>query len=119
MPVLMFQEQFAEKVLNGTKRRTIRPRRKRPIKIGDQLSLRKWSGKPYGSPQIILREAVCLGSSDVLIERNSVLLGGLQLLQGTVCDRFAQADGFKDFDEMIEWFTRTHTLPFNGTLITW
>jgi hypothetical protein len=34
-------------------------------------------------------------------------------------DRFARADGFKDSDEMIEWFKAAYGLPFRGVVIYW
>lgn len=35
-------------------------------------------------------------------------------------DEFAQADGFKDWPEMRDWFRATHDgLPFEGILIKW
>jgi hypothetical protein len=32
---------------------------------------------------------------------------------------FAQSDGFTDWQEMVEWFSATHGLPFIGHLIMW
>jgi hypothetical protein len=34
-------------------------------------------------------------------------------------DKIAVADGFKDWREMVQWFSKTHGLPFEGELITW
>lgn len=34
-------------------------------------------------------------------------------------DDFARADGFKDYDDMMGWFEKTHGLPFYGWLIAW
>jgi hypothetical protein len=51
MKVLMFQPRFAPLVEAGTKTQTIRPVRRRPIVVGDELSLRAWTGLPYRSPQ--------------------------------------------------------------------
>lgn len=33
--------------------------------------------------------------------------------------RFVRADGFTDGVSMLEWFARTHGLPFRGHLIRW
>lgn len=132
MKVLMFKPQFAPLVKAGTKRQTIRPKRKHPIKPDDELSLREWTGKPYRSKQQILRDGViCKNVKDVQIvprstpdgmfvscfvagERMESLLGG----SGS-WDRFAEADGFKNAAEMLDWFRSTHGLPFNGDLIQW
>jgi len=35
------------------------------------------------------------------------------------CDAFARADGFKDEEDMQEWFQSTHGLPFKGDLVKW
>jgi hypothetical protein len=34
-------------------------------------------------------------------------------------DAFAQADGFSNWQEMVDWFSATHGLPFVGYLIMW
>lgn len=54
--VRMFKEQFAPLVKSGTKRQTVRPTPAVMPREGDTISLRKWSGKPYRSKQIKLRE---------------------------------------------------------------
>lgn len=118
MTTLMFQERFAPLVTSGTKRQTIRPRRKKPIKVGDQLSLRKWSGKAYRSPQVVLLDAVCTRTANVEIGEWEILIDG-QVLRPDQKQSLAQADGFKDAAEMITWFAATHDLPFVGTLIVW
>ena len=73
--VLMCQAQFAPMVESGDKRRTIRPRRKRPVKMGDHVSLRQWTGKPYRSKQC----GPTRGNGDARGDREDVLrwlLGG-------------------------------------------
>lgn len=44
MKVYLFKLRFALLVEAGTKRQTIRPKRKHPTKVGDELSLRTWAG---------------------------------------------------------------------------
>ena len=34
-------------------------------------------------------------------------------------NEFAEADGFKGFMDMAEWFAKTHGLPFKGVVIEW
>lgn len=34
-------------------------------------------------------------------------------------DTFARLDGFADWHEMRDWFSKTHGLPFNGVMIEW
>ena len=117
MKVLLFQPRFAALVAAGTKRQTIRPMRKRPIRVGDELSLRRWSGAAYRSRQILLRNATCTGVFGIHVRRDNVFLdaGKPPLL----LEEFARQDGFKFFAEMAEWFKRIHGLPFSGVLIAW
>jgi hypothetical protein len=126
MTTLMFQPQFTDKVAGGCKRRTIRPVRKRPIRIGDKLSLRKWSGKAYRSPQVELRQETCIDTRLVRIQPNLSVANPCSLLfldgieQGLEARHwFAKDDGFLDWSEMVEWFRSTHGLPFEGVLIRW
>lgn len=57
--VIMFQPWLARKVEDGSKLTTIRGNRKRPIKVGDTLSLREWTGKPYRSKIRVIRTVIC------------------------------------------------------------
>ena len=120
MRVIMFQDRFAPKVHDGSKCQTIRKEAR--CKVGDTLSLRRWTGKPYRSKQEILREAVCESAEPVLILRplgEASAAVGLNVIRGADADAFARADGFADFGEMVKWFENTHGLPFNGWLIKW
>lgn len=110
-------------VTEGTKPHTIRPKRKRPIKVGDKLSLRKWSGSAYRSKQIVLRESSCVRVSDFMIfkPRNaspSILIDGLAQ-NARAAEVLAFNDGFSSSTEMLAWFEQTHGLPFRGDLIEW
>ena len=107
MRILMFQPRFRDAVSAGEKTQTIRPPRKRPIRVGDCLSLRAWSGAAYRSPQCELRRATCLAVSRVVI--------GADFAD----DGEARRDGFGDAAEMREWFSRAHGLPFVGDRISW
>lgn len=112
MAVLMFQPAFHEAVTTGAKRQTIRPPRKRPIRPGERLSLRAWTGTPYRSPQRVLREARCQGVERVVID---------------FCfddDAEALRDGFESAEDMRDWFIDHHALPtpiepFVGERISW
>ena len=112
MPVILFQPRFHDAVRSGTKRQTIRLPRKRPIRPGDPLSLRAWSGKPYRSKQTILGFGVCMAADQITID--------LYFDD----DAEAKRDGFDDAREMIDWFIDNHgmptpTQPFVGTRIVW
>lgn len=118
MTVIMFQPRFAPMVADGSKQQTVRPPRKRPIKVGDKVSLRKWAARPYGSPQIVLRESVCAGTAPIMIAQDGIVLDGVAIL-GQDLDRFAVADGFRDWNDLLAWFSDTHALPLHGILIRW
>jgi hypothetical protein len=109
----MFQDRFAALVAKGTKRQTIRKTAR--CKVGDTLSLRRWSGKPYRSKQAVLREAVVERVRDVEINHYDVFVDN-ERFPG---QHLAALDGFKDFEEMRDWFSTVHGLPFRGQLIQW
>ncbi len=123
MTVVTFQPRFHEPVRLGTKPHTIRAERKRPIKPGDKLSLRGWSGSPYRSPQFVLRETECVSVTPIQIfpfEIHLFTATHWQPLGRSVCDDMAKADGFPGgFPEMLDWFENVHGLPFTGVLIRW
>lgn len=113
--VRMFKPQFAPLVESGKKRQTVRPTPSRMPKVGDYLSCREWTAKPYRSKQRVLLEALITKVSDVTITETGVILNSY----AEPCDAFAVADGFSDFLEMRDWFKETHGLPFEGILIEW
>lgn len=122
MPSLMFQKRFAELVRLGEKRQTIRPLRKRPICVGDSLSLRRWADKPYRSKQIVLREATCSRVSTIEIDetfREIVFIVDGERLNQEQWSRLARDDGFACTTDMLDWFRAVHGLPFRGVLISW
>ena len=107
MPTLIFQPQFCSAVQSGAKTQTIRPPRKRPIRVGDPLSLRAWSGKPYRSKQSILAFGVCSAVEEITINDDFA------------DEAEARRDGFKTAAEMRDWFAETHGLPFRGVRVSW
>jgi len=117
--VVMFQPRFARKVEAGTKLQTIRLPRKVPVKPGDWLSLREWTGKPYRSKQRIIREVTCKKTSILHLDWSDVMILDGQPLNSNLQQWFAQNDGFKSADEMRQWFAATHTLPFDGVVFFW
>lgn len=107
MPTIMFQPQFHSAVQSGDKQQTIRPPRKRPIRTGDRLSLRAWTGAPYRSKQRELRAAICQDVQPIEI--------GADFDD----DDEALRDGFGTAGEMRDWFARVHGLPFRGVRVSW
>jgi hypothetical protein len=118
----MFQARFVGMVESGKKRQTIRRARQRPIRVGDRLSLRAWSDKPYRSKQIVLREATCSRVSTIEIDetfQEIVFVVDGQRLQQEQWARLARDDGFACTTDMLDWFRDVHGLPFRGVLISW
>jgi len=107
MPTLIFSTRFHAAVESGEKRQTIRPTRKRPIRIGDPLSLRAWTGAPYRSPQRELRSSICIDVTPFIITEDFT------------DNEEAIRDGFEDAVEMKAWFRNVHGLPFTGDRIRW
>ncbi len=109
-----FQPRFASLVESGEKRQTIRPKGKRVhAKPGDTVQL--YTGMRTKNCRK-LGEAVCTVSTYCAIRADGITLGSHPTMD---LDVFAQADGFKGFNDMKAWFRATHGLPFIGRLIQW
>lgn len=118
MPALNFQKQFAEAVESGNKCQTIRAYRKdgRDPKVGDTLYLY------YGMRTTQCRklgEAECSDVRGILIQRPWIQIVSDDPALPADPDMIARDDGFQDFGAMLDWFEKTHGLPFNGILIRW
>lgn len=118
MIVKMFKPQFAGLVGRGEKLQTIRPTPKRLPKIGDEVSLRTWIGKPYRSKQRIIGTGIIDGVHEVEIHSESLIFDGRRVGSG-MREAFAKADGFENWPAMVDWFRSTHDLPFEGIAIFW
>lgn len=120
--VIMFQQRFAAGVQAGRKTQTIRPKGKRSLpRIGQNVSLRQWSGKPYRSPQVTLRETRLSLVQEFRAnwEARQVWVDGI-LLEGAAVDGFARADGFADVAAMASWFLANHKgTEFEGFVMHW
>jgi hypothetical protein len=119
MPALNFQARFASAVESGEKRQTIRKRRKdgRDPKPGDTLYL--YTGMRTKACRK-LGEAVCTRVQEVAFGR--MVMGGQRgtWFQGPgYLKSIAKRDGFETKEEMLDWFEKTHGLPFEGLLIRW
>lgn len=121
MKVILFQPRFAPLVKDGSKRQTIRPTRKHPLKPGEIVSLRQWSSLPYRSPQTELRTAqiVSVESVSITLTGNLPVAINGRILWADELQAFAVADGFASAGEMVTWFDDTHGLPFAGQIIRW
>jgi len=144
MPALNFQKQFAAAVESGEKRQTIRALRKNPIKAGDWLYLYTGQRTKWCRPLIVQRSVEvirrfikgrplkhvveCQSVTPIKIEPAHVWLKDLPVrgnerrwrrLLVHDLQLFAEDDGFVLAEDLIDWFKKTHGLPFEGVLIRW
>lgn len=114
--VRMFKPQFAQMVRDSIKLQTVRPIPKRMPVPGDIIDCREWSGKPYRSPQVRLKESEIVRVDLVTIDPCGLTDHGIW----ESGDDFARLDGFANFDELVNWFIRHHRiLPFKGIVTVW
>ena len=122
MPLLGFQSRFAPLVESGEKRQTIRAYRKdgRDPREGDRLYL--WTGlRTKGARK--LGESNCISARPLTLrfEHGAGMFGTMngRRLAFDELEEIAMSDGFYGTEEMAEWFSSTHGLPFRGLLIEW
>jgi hypothetical protein len=115
MPALSFSV-FKDKILDGSKRQTIRAVRKRAIATGDKLFLYWKQQSPKDCEK--LGEATCIKVAPITITELGASCEDIGVRYYCL-DLFAQADGFDDWDEMREYFDKNYGLPFTGVLIEW
>ncbi len=135
MPAFSFKGQFVPKVKAGLKnkpggkRQTIRNYRKHPGKVGQIAYLYFAMRTIWCTP---LGEAVIKSVQDVLITEKSITVydildnGKLKFSRAykskRTLDKFAKADGFRNWETMKRWWKLTHgpdALPFRGNLYKW
>jgi len=117
MPALNFTKQFAPKVKARIKRQTIRALRKdgRNPRPGQTLYLYTGMRTKYCKK---LGEAICKSVEQIAIEGSAVTIG-VNRLSFKQENALAKADGFDCFLDFMEFFRKTHGLPFYGLLIKW
>jgi len=115
--VVGFSRQFAELVESGQKRQTIRTVRKRAIQVGDELrlyaGLRQKGARLLGVGRVTEVHPIMIAEQYVTNWDTYLSTGGSH------GDAFAELDGFGSALEMVDWFRRTHGLPFVGVVIRW
>lgn len=120
MPAYNFQSRFAPLVVSGEKRQTIRAiGKRRHAAQGDRIQL--YTGmRTKICRKLMDPDPVCTFAATVYICHGigspAVLIVGHETPDQ---DAFARADGFDDFYAMLDWFGKTHGLPFEGVLIKW
>lgn len=119
MRVILFQPRFADLVSSGVKTQTIRKAAR--CKVGDALSLRRWTGKPYRSKQETIKNATCECVTRVIVEEHDLIFPDQpnSATSNEDMNSFARMDGFRDFVELVGWVERTHGIPFHGEVIQW
>ena len=120
MAAYNFQKQFAPLVESGKKRQTIRAvGKRRHAKPGEPIQL--YTGmRTKVCRKLITPDPVCVEVSPLCIHLGhprATVYG--QIIEGKALDNLAKADGFNTAEEMREWFSTVHGLPFNGLLIKW
>lgn len=114
MRVLMVKNRFEPMILSGRKTQTIRKTAR--CVPGDSLSIRRWAGAPYRTPQLKISDAWCTGLSGIVVDKDQLMLD-LRPLSLPEATAFAWKDGFDSLDEMIDFFNCQHSLPFKGVVI--
>ena len=118
MPALNFQARFAPLVERGIKRQTIRAYRRDGRNPAPGSTLYLYTGMRTKNCRL-LAEHVCKAARR--LEFNS--MGALAIdgvgVAGQGLEREAIRDGFRDFDEMQQWFREHYGFPFQGLLIQW
>lgn len=135
-------------ILDGSKRQTIRARRKHPPRQGQTAYLytgmRTKNCKKLGEFPINLARSVVITKQEIVIYSRT--LDDIELMIANenpsysylppsvslkdLIDEFAYDDGFRpdgttrkepkgSFELMIRFWSQTHSLPFAGDLITW
>jgi hypothetical protein len=124
MPAYSFKERFVPMILDGSKRQTIRNKRKAQAKPGSTLYLyfgmrTKWCTK--------LKETTCRQVEEIIIKKDGTVTVDNKKLSPWQKDCLAYSDGFRNeqggsrgaFDVMFRWWNQTHSLPFKGDIIYW
>jgi hypothetical protein len=130
MVALNFQEQFADDVEEGRKRRSIRAPRKdgRDPKKGRPLTLytgmRTKACRKLGDTIVARVRPVEINHTGIVLDGKPLYAGDAPAYQGgpdaeSYDGDFARADGFDSFGDMADWFEQQHGLPFRGNLIEW
>lgn len=116
MVALNFMKQFVEDVESGKKRQTIRENTK--AKSGCTLQL-YYAQRTKQCRK--LKETGCISVQKVILLKTGVQVVGNTFTAGYRADGFAQADGFKTYADMWEFFAprANENGEFIGYLIKW
>ena len=120
MGLYNFKKRFAPFVADGSKRHTIRARRKHPTKVGDTVHL--YTGLRQKGARLLGR-SVCIKIEEIQISlAQQVFVDGVELSLDeknalAFCDGFRSFGVTRAFEEMMAFWNGR--LPFEGDIIHW
>lgn len=126
MPLIGFTV-FKDKILDGTKRQTIRKLRKHPIKVGDKLYL-YWHLRQKDCihlMNVICKEVFIIQiSSEYWVGKQRIRMlkfenGEWMPMSYKEQNEIATEDGFHNDVEMLSWFIAKYPLPETFQVIRW
>jgi hypothetical protein len=106
MPAYNFKKQFAPDVEAGIKRQTIRPKRKRQTKPGEELQL--YTGMRTKVCRLLIK-TICKLVEPVEIHATFIKVGG-RILNHKEAGEFAKADGFPSLPDFYDFFINQYGL---------
>jgi hypothetical protein len=121
MVAYSFKARFADPILRGDKRQTIRAHRKRHARPGEELQL--YTGMRTKHCRLI-GHAICERIEPIIID----VAGGAvhfprstETINGDELDAFAVRDGFQDWEDMRAFWRAEHPsiAVFEGVVIRW
>ena len=120
MPAYDFKKQFAALVSSGQKRQTIRATgKRRHARPSEALQLytgmRTKACRKLVTPDPVCREVLPI----TMCECNCIVLINIDGKLIDDAEALAVADGFRSLGEFLQFFRKTHGLPFQGVLIKW
>jgi len=129
MPAYNFKERFVEDIEKKKKRQTIRAERSDGYvpSVGDTAylytGLRTKNSRKIGEHKIKKvykivinpNQKFCVVLRNILKEDTEFI----EEIDRRKLDRFARADGFVNWIDLVRFFKYTHGFPFIGTLIKW
>ena len=113
MVAINFSPEFVGQIITGKKTQTIR--RSLRCKIGDELQL--YTGQRTKDCKLIGR-VICTDTDYCAIRPDYITFGDAD--KHPTADDFARADGFSDYQDMVNWFRAKYGSPiFIGHVIKW
>ena len=118
MPAFNFKHRFEKQIVSGSKKQTIRNKRKdgRDCKVGDLcflfVGMRTRLCRRIGVKR-------CISRATIFINVHGTIFVDGKMVEIFERHDFAKADGFTCWEEFMEFFKTTHGLPFHGFLFVW